>query len=189
DASIAKCAADAAWQRGDYDSYIQRTDQLLQAHGEQAINSFVPQQDRLLSALLRTRQLDRALQVAQNRQRSHNDSTELAIFSAATGNMADAKRYAREAAVRHEGLLPLYSNEDVGRIFLSSEFSDLQNDFSPRLADNLAPTIGVFFLKDSLQLSASEVEDAVTRTGNKLFGTIEIVPTDRKSVLAFVVPF
>ena len=191
DARISKHVADAAWARDDYPAYVQATDRSLQAYGPKSLPMFERQlnAEHLLSALLRSLDLDRARQLADSEHDLHHSSLELAIFNAVTGNHAEANRYAREAAKQHDDASALYSNEDAGPVFLSNLYSDLQRDFPAALTGNGVRTSAAFVFAEPWQLKADDVASAIKEFGIVTLGELETVETNRKSVSAFVLPF
>lgn len=191
DIRIAQYDADAAWAHEDYRTYIQRAQQVLAHKGPNAVQNYERTRldDRLLGAMLRGKQFDLARQFAERKQREQNDSEHLALVNAAVGNWAEANRWARQAAAKHENASVFYSNADLGHVFLGNEFDDLHHDFPVEIPYAVSKTVAVLLLDQPLKIDAGDIAAALKDVGLKIATLAEPIKSTRKDVTrAFALP-
>jgi tetratricopeptide (TPR) repeat protein len=192
DVNIVKYEAEVAWDRKEYSAYARCAEELLKCNDERIIPWYERETvtNRRLSALLRGKRFDQALELAKSEQRADNDVAMLAIVNAATGNLAEAKRFARQAATANESALAFYTHDDVAHIFLGNQFSDLHREFPVGLPYQAAPTLAVFLSDRPWQLEASDISAALEQLGIDTTATAERLDAGDKNVTrAFALRF
>src|SRR3990172_274393 len=135
-------------------------------------------------------EFDRARTFALASQRKDNDSTRLAIVSAAGGDLVEAKRLAREAAKANDSASEMYWHPDVAHVFLGDQFRDFQREFPVDVPYGATPTLAVFLFEGAWQLEAVDIATALEQMGVNTPATAEPLDTAGKNVnRAFVLRF
>jgi hypothetical protein len=184
---------DSAWERDDYHAvaiHAQRVLDNKDVDNDLAYYERAVVESRLLSALLRNKEFERAQQLAEAHRQKENESFMLAVVSAAKGDLAEAGSIALEVARSDEGTYSIYNNDDVGAVFLTEAFCDLHEEDPADLPDFAEPTLAVFLFDQPLQLQADDISAALTRLGVKTTAVAQPLSTaDAKVTSAFVLQF
>lgn len=159
DILIDKYRAQAAWAAENYELSARHAQKLLQHKGEHAVSSYERKgvEERLLSSLLRSKQIGPAQQFAEACLREQNNSEYMAIMAAATRDLSQAKRWAQQTAKQREDAMMLYSNADMGPVFIGPEFAELQREFPVALRFDTSSILAVFLLDQPMQLDVATI--------------------------------
>jgi hypothetical protein len=162
DVRIVQQEAEVAWHRDDYDAYVRLAQQLLGRDDEQ-IKDYERSniEDRLNSALLRSRQFSWARKRAIAEQRDKNNSAMLAVVHAAKGELAEAQRIATDTAKEQQSAQMFYTNDDTARIFLGDEFGILHEEFPAGIPYDAANLLAVFIFDKPRRLNGDELKAAI----------------------------
>ena len=191
DIRIVEYRARAASATEDYISCARDTQRLLQDNSPGGVATYERKalQDRLLSALLRSKQNVMALQFAESCLREQNDPEYLAVVAAANGDTSRAKHWAEKAAKKNKSAATLYSNAVMGPTFVAPEFTDLHREYPVELQFDSATMLAVFLLDRAMQLDASNIAAALKESGIELAIDVQAIESLRKSSTgAFALP-
>jgi hypothetical protein len=187
DVRLAKYDAELAWAHDDYVTYATLAPDLLQAKNREALGDFsrIRGEDRLLSALIRTRQFSRAREVAQAALTGDIDIAKLAVVHAAEGNVPEALRLARQSAVVDGTTWRMYSHADAGPIFLGEPFREFQREFPVAFPYNVTPTLAVFCFDQPWKLELADISAALGQLGQNQVIIPRPLETLEKDVRSF----
>ncbi len=175
DPQSTKHQAELAWADEQYGAYDRLASQLLHGANQDATSGYQRDyiEQRQLKALLRSGDFNQAMELARMKQRRDNDVAMLAIVQAAVGNLADAQRWARQAAAADKDAAEFYTDDVVGTVFLDDRFAALHDEFPVGLSASPS-TVAVFVLDAPRPLAADDVAAALTRLGAG--ATTDVVP-------------
>lgn len=180
DIRIVQQEAAVAWHQEKYGVYARLARQLLQVDNEEMLSyERIEIENRLLSALLRSRQFGQAWQLALAKQREENDVSKMAIVNAANGKLPEALRLALEAAREEDHAALFYRDSDTASIFLGDEFSELHNEFPVSLPYDVSSTLAVFVFDKPQRLEAETIVAAIKKLGVESGAAVEPIKSTR----------
>jgi len=184
DLRITKKKTYVYWQRKDFQACIPRIYALLECKDDEVVATYEKDiyKSRLLDAFLRTGDVDRALTHAKNIRDDDNDYAPLAIVHAITGNIPEAVRLASQSADENESARQFYTDDNVGHIFLSDRFEQLQLQYPVGLQYDTTPASVLFLSEAPWQLDTNLLTAAMQDFELSTPASIQAVKSIRKDV-------
>jgi len=180
DIRIVQQEAQIAWHQEKYGMYAQLARQLLHDDNEEILGyERIEIENRLMSALLRSRLFGQAWQLALTKQREENNVSKMAIVNAANGNLPEARRLAIEAAREQEQAVTFYSDSDTAPVFLGDEFSELHDEFPVNVPYDATSTLAVFVFDEPQRLEAETIYAAMKKLGIEIGAAVEPITSAR----------
>jgi hypothetical protein len=166
DHRVAEYQAEAAWAQNDYATYLACAQQMLAINDEEILPDYERRQieDRVLSALLQSKQFDRARERAEALQQEESDSGKMAIVEAATGNLQEANHLALQSAAANKSATTFFHDDVAGRIFLGETFVELQREFPVEIR-GVTSTLAVLLFEQMPPLDPAHISAALNEIG------------------------
>jgi hypothetical protein len=166
DLNLAPVEAEIVWRQRDYEAYAPLAHKLLH-NDELELEEYERLQieNQMISSLLRLGIHGPAYQYANAKRRQEKDVALLAMVSAASGNVFEAKNLALEAAREKESATDFYFNDDTATIFLGEEFRELHDEFPVDIPFAAVETVAVVIFEGPHQLAADDLYEGLKKHG------------------------